>query len=130
MATLVEQVGVVGLEEEDKEAVVAVDGALEGFEFEASDDLIAGVVPGLGEIGVAAAPAVDGGSGDASPAAASTTDAPSWRAARNLVLLASVGLVSPSAGVSSVGCSVIDVLRFLLLPLRLMVPPKETGCKE
>ena len=68
MVTLVEQVGVVGLEEEDKEAVVAVDGALEGFEFEASDDLIAGVVPGLGEIGVAAAPAVDGGSGDASPA--------------------------------------------------------------
>ena len=51
-----------------KEAVVAVDGALEGFEFEALDNFIAGVVPGLGEIGVAAAPAVDGGSGDARPA--------------------------------------------------------------
>ena len=57
--------GPVGLEEEDEELAISVDGLLEGLGFDAFEEMVAALVPGLGEAGVLVAPVVDGAFGDA-----------------------------------------------------------------
>ena len=105
LLTLVVGEGHVGLEEEHEEAVVALDGALVGLDFEVLHGVVAGLAPGLGEFGVFVAPAVDGGR-DQTPAiwaaCAGGCALLPW-AARNLLLLAAAAFVvvagAPAAGV-------------------------------
>ena len=65
MLALVVGFGLVGLEEEDEEAAVAFDGTLEGLQLEVLDELVGGLAPVLGELGVLVAPAVEGATGNA-----------------------------------------------------------------
>ena len=55
---LVEGFGLVGLEEEHEKGAVAMLGLVEGLHFEVFDEGVAGLAPGLGELGVLFTPAV------------------------------------------------------------------------